>query len=73
MMFKEGKTDAAYCTEALRREINLGTGDTEVTAQNILRREKEADYPEVARLCRLITGDTQTVLVNQDGGSLRDA
>ena len=66
MMFKEGKTDAAYCTEALRREINLGTGDTEVTAQNILRREKEADYPEVARLCRLITGDTQTVLVNQD-------
>ena len=53
-------------TEAHRCEINLGTGDTEVTAQNILQREKEADCPEVARLCRLITVDTQTVLVNQD-------
>jgi CRISPR-associated endonuclease/helicase Cas3 len=66
MLFKEGKAVADHCTEALQREINLGTGETEITAQNILQREKDADYPEVARLCRLITADTQTVLVNQD-------
>jgi len=66
MLFKEGKADAAHCTEALQREINLGTGETEVTARNIIQHEKDADYPEVARLCRLITADTQTVLVDQD-------
>lgn len=66
MLFKEGKADATHCTEALQREMNLGTGEAEVTAQNILQREKDADYPEVAKLCRLITADTQTVLVNQD-------
>jgi CRISPR-associated endonuclease/helicase Cas3 len=66
MMFKEGKADANHCTEALQRELNLGTGETEITAQNIVQYEKDADYPEVARLCRLITADTQTVLVNQE-------
>jgi CRISPR-associated endonuclease Cas3-HD len=71
MFFREGKfvrgarSDSDLCTEALQREINLGTGETEVTAQNILQHEKDADYPEVARLCRLITADTQTVLVDQ--------
>lgn len=72
MFFRQGKlsrgrkSDSDLCTEALQREINLGTGDTEVTAKSILQREKDADYPEVARLCRLITADTQTVLVDQD-------
>ena len=66
MLFKEGKADADHCTEALEWEINLGTGETEITARNILQHEKDADYPGVARLCRLITADTQTILVNQD-------
>lgn len=65
-MFREGKAAAAYCTEALQREINSGVGETEKLAENILQHEKDADYPEVAKLCRLITADTQTVLVNQD-------
>jgi CRISPR-associated endonuclease/helicase Cas3 len=65
-LFKEGKADAAHCTEALQREMNLGTGEAEATAQSILQHEKDSDYPEVAQLCRLITADTQTVLVNQD-------
>lgn len=71
MFFREGKfvrgarSDSELCTEALQREINLGTGETEVTAQNILQHEKDADYPEVARLCRIITADTQMVLVDQ--------
>ncbi len=64
-MLREGKADAAHCTEALQREINSGVGETEKLAERILQHEKDADYPEVARLCRLITADTQTVLVNQ--------
>ncbi|MGO9526875.1 MAG: CRISPR-associated endonuclease Cas3'' [Verrucomicrobiia bacterium] len=65
-MFHEGKARAAHCTEALQREINSDVGQTESLAKSILQHEKDADYPEVAKLCRLITADTQTVLVNQD-------
>jgi len=65
-MFREGKADVAHCTEALLREINSGVGETETLAKQILRCEKDADYPEVANLCRLITSDTQTVLVDQN-------
>lgn len=65
-MFKEGKAAAEYCTEALRREINSGIGETETLARRIVQRERDADYPEVAKLCRLITTDTQTVLVDQN-------
>ena len=64
-MFHEGKATAAHCTEALQREINSDVGQTESLAKRILQHEKDADYPEVAKLCRLITADTQTVLVNQ--------
>jgi CRISPR-associated endonuclease/helicase Cas3 len=66
MMFAEGRVAASDCTEALRREINFDVGQTESLSKTILRHEKDADYPEVAKLCRLITADTQTVLVNQD-------
>jgi len=66
IMFREGKVAAAHCTEGLQREINLGVGQTENLAKCILQHERDADYPEVAKLCRLITADTQTVLVNQD-------
>jgi hypothetical protein len=48
----------------LRRELNAGLGQTETSAQAILQAEREADYPEVAKLCRLITADTRTVLVD---------
>lgn len=65
-MFREGKAAAAYCTESLQRELNRDVGQTESFAKSILQREKDADYPEVAKLCRLITADTQTVLVNQN-------
>lgn len=65
-MFKEGKAAAEHCTEALQREVNSGTGETETLARRIVQHEKDADYPEVANLCRLITTDTQTVLVDQN-------
>jgi CRISPR-associated endonuclease/helicase Cas3 len=65
-LFDEGKVDPSQCTEALRRELNAGLGKMETSALAILQAEREADYPEVAKLCRLITADTRTVLVNPD-------
>ena len=63
-LFEEGRVEPSQCTEALRRELNAGLGQTETSAQAILQAEREADYPEVAKLCRLITADTRSVLVN---------
>jgi CRISPR/Cas system-associated endonuclease/helicase Cas3 len=65
-LFEEGRISPSQCTEALRRELNAGLGQTETSAQAILQAEREADYPQVAKLCRLITADTRTVLVNSD-------
>lgn len=65
-LFEEGKADAAHCTEALLRELNLGTGETECRAGDIVQRERDMHYPEVAKLCRLITADTQTILADQN-------
>lgn len=63
-LFEEGRVDPSQCTEALRRELNSGLGQTETLAQVILQAEREADYPGVAKLCRLITAETCTVLVD---------
>ena len=65
-LFDEETVDPSQCTEALRRELNAGLGKMETSALAILQAEREADYPEVAKLCRLITADTRTVLVNPD-------
>jgi CRISPR-associated endonuclease/helicase Cas3 len=65
-LFEEGKANAMHCTEALLHELNRGTGETECRASDIVQRERNMDYPEVSKLCRLITADTQTVLVDQD-------
>lgn len=63
-LFEEGKIGPQHCTEALHRELNQGMGHTESLAQAILQAERDADYPKVADLCRLITADTRTVLVD---------
>lgn len=55
-----------HCTEALRREVNSGFGETEIMARDIIDAEKREDYPEVAKLCRIIATNTRTVLVSQD-------
>ena len=54
------------CTEALRREVNAGLGEIENVARQIIELEKSADYPEVAKLCRIIAEDTRTILVSQE-------
>jgi hypothetical protein len=53
------------CTEALRLELRNDRGAQALRIEEIERAEKAADYPEVAKLCRIITADTQTVLVDQ--------
>jgi CRISPR-associated endonuclease/helicase Cas3 len=53
------------CTEALRLELRNDRGTQALRIEEIDRAEKAANYPEVARLCRVITADTQTVLVDQ--------
>ena len=63
-LFAEGRIELSQCTEALRRELNAGMGHPEHAAQAILQAERDANYPEVATRCRLITADTRTVLVD---------
>jgi CRISPR-associated endonuclease/helicase Cas3 len=53
------------CTEALRLELRNDRGAQALRIEEIERAERAADYPEVAKLCRIITADTQTVLVDQ--------
>ena len=55
-----------HSTEALRREVNLGFGETERTARQVIDAEKNEEYPKVAQNCRIITADTRTVLVSQE-------
>ena len=55
-----------HSTEALRREVNSGFGETEKTARQIIDAEKNEEYPKVAQDCRMITADTRTVLVSQE-------
>ena len=55
-----------HCTEALRREVNAGLGEIENMARKIVELEKDEDYPEVAKLCRIIAEDTRTVLVSAE-------
>ncbi len=65
-LFREGAADMYHCTEALKRELNFGNGEAEHFAADIKSCEEAADYPGVAEMCRLITADTQTVLVDQE-------
>ncbi len=50
-------------TEALRREI---MSDYSSKTEGIKERERKCDYPEVAKLCRVIDADTRIVVVDKD-------
>ena len=51
------------CTDALQREILQDHGEKASRMEEIFQAEKDADYPQVAKLCRIIDAATQTVLV----------
>ncbi len=48
-------------TEAMRRELQKAPN---AKAQTIQKCERRCDYPEVARLCRVIDADTRLVVVD---------
>ena len=54
------------CTDAIQREIYQDHGDKSTLIKEIFQAEQDANYPEVAKLCRIIDADTQTVVVDPD-------
>jgi CRISPR-associated endonuclease/helicase Cas3 len=51
------------CTDALQREILQDHGEKASRMEEILQAEKDADYPQVAKLCRIIDAATNTVVI----------
>jgi CRISPR-associated endonuclease/helicase Cas3 len=51
------------CTDALQREVQQDHGEKASRMEEIFQAEKDADYPQVAKLCRIIDAATQTVVV----------
>jgi CRISPR-associated endonuclease Cas3-HD len=51
------------CTETLQREVQQDHGEKASRMEEIFQAEKDADYPQVAKLCRIIDAATQTVVV----------
>ncbi len=51
------------CTEALQREIRQDHGEKVSRMDEIVQAEKDADYPQVAKLCRIIDAATRTAVV----------
>lgn len=52
---------SAICLAALKAEFRAGTQDA---AANLIQTENDADYPEVAKQCRVIQSDTRTIIVD---------
>lgn len=54
------------CTDVIRREILQDHGEKASRMEEIFQAEKDADYPQVAKLCRIIEAATQTVLIEPE-------
>jgi len=65
-LFEENRvgieSPADLVTEALRREL---MSDTEEKHKRIQKMEKEMDYPEVAKLYKVIAADTRLVIIDK--------
>lgn len=53
------------CTDAFQREIFQDHGEKALRMEEVFQAEKNADYPQVAKLCRIIDAATRTVVVEQ--------
>ncbi len=51
------------CTDALQREILQDHGEKVSRMEEIYQAEKDTNYPQVAKLCRIIDAATKTVVV----------
>lgn len=54
------------CTEAIQREVMQDHGEKASRMEEIRQAEQDADYPKVAKLCRVIDATTKTVVVERD-------
>lgn len=54
------------CTDALQREILQDHGEKASRMEEIFQAEKDADYPQVAKLCQIIDAATRTVVVEPE-------
>jgi CRISPR-associated endonuclease/helicase Cas3 len=54
------------CTDALQSEILQDHGEKVSRMEEISQAEKDANYPQVAKLCRVIDAATQTVVVEPE-------
>ena len=59
----ETKNPTEIVTEAMRRELMSDFGDFEKMSLEIMKHEKTNDYPEVAKLCKVIDADTRLVVI----------
>ncbi len=59
----ETKNPTEIVTEAMRRELMSDFGDFEKMSLEIIKHEKTNDYPEVAKLCKVIDADTRLVVI----------
>jgi CRISPR-associated endonuclease/helicase Cas3 len=60
----EGKNPTEIVTEAMRRELMSDFGDFEKKSLEIIKHEQTNDYPEVAKLCKVIDADTRLVVIS---------
>lgn len=60
-LFDQSMVKAEFCTEALRREVRQG-GIRKIK-EDILKAERNADFPLVEQLFRVISSDTVTAVV----------
>jgi len=59
----EEKDPTAIVTEAMRRELMSDFGDFELKSKEIKDHENKNDYPEVAKLCKVIDANTRLVVI----------
>lgn len=53
------------CTKAIQQEVLQDHGEKASRMEEICQAEKDADYPQVSKLCRIIDAATQTVVVEK--------
>ena len=54
------------CTDALQREVLQDHGEKALRMEEICQAERDCDYPQVAKLCRVIDAPTQTVVIEPE-------
>jgi CRISPR-associated endonuclease/helicase Cas3 len=63
-LFKDNAVDLLSSTEAIRREVQRET--IKKRSDNFKDQEQKKNYPQVAKLCRLIDSDTRIVVIDPE-------